>query len=65
MRSAVAAAVPDLSMCLAVGVVVPVKAVVEYIYKGRAVVAKLQDCIEVYTILGNLGVPRSSSVRIP
>ena len=41
------------------------KAVVEYIYKGRAVVAKLQDCIEVYTILGNLGVPRSSSVRIP
>ena len=41
------------------------KAVVDYIYKGRAVVAKLQDWIDVYTILGNLGVPRSSSVRTP
>ena len=39
------------------------KAVVDYLYRGRAVLAKLQDWIEVYTILGNLGISRSDSVR--
>ena len=39
------------------------KAVVDYIYKGRAVLAKLKDLIDVYSILSNLGIPVSSSVR--
>ena len=39
------------------------KAVVDYLYSGRALLAKIQDWKEVYTILGNLGVPLSDSVR--
>ena len=41
------------------------KAVVDYIYNGCAVLAKLRDLKEVYTILGNLGVTLSDSVRTP
>ena len=41
------------------------KAVVDYIYKGCAVLARIQDVKEIYTILDNLGVNLSDSVRTP